>query len=907
MEFGSAFVTRDRQTAMRTDLGRFTGRSTLSRWPPIKQRRCRRSSSAGSFSLKSYDEPPWADQVKDKGDLFYVEPYTEPSSSLLNEIEHLNLSGNSTPDRSTERQKSKAVLKKLSSVKKILRRDKNEETMDKKNLRNSLNLDGQDILDGGEGMTGKSIKMDIHLIVTPPKLHSGRRQDLETLLGIIPGRDKAGRMSQSDSFSGSRIFIKGFVPDGPALKSGELRIGDLILSLNKLDLNSSNMNTILAAITGPMEIILTIQRYTQPVNPVITSNVPMKDDSHLIKLISGELAVVQGQPDLLDLAHVVLYLSMGSSEDEDDDKDIVYQYPVSKSGAQLVAMRGIFLTLNDLLSSVTGTNVQSTSLTISGKVINIGYYKAGKRILVLAMPADKVPLLYLQKIVSDISRTLFTIFGSMDRAFSESTNKGRLDHFFSLLFSNTLGKSCSREHTGAVDSFPDCLPGVRWLNLPIAAMVNINCCLSELEAADYGELADELFEIRRVYTILGSCVFYKGILLANHLFSEDFEDITLYCKYYCLLDVGKQQRVGQLVVWREVHLTRRHKKESRKSQDYKEPDARHFLLIVGLKHILMCVLLEAGGAAKWAQGTPGPDPYYVEQVKNTIMQIETQDLASICEASLRSAPTPPLTTADIILSASSSSAPSDRSSTSGNILSPSTPPMWRKHNSLESLRLPGDEIDSSDSGSLPSAFRRRGSDSSGSVSSLTARGKLRSYRSLSSLQSCGSLRKSMTEGNLDPAHAHITRLTAGPDNTLFHFVTFDSLSGVVVCPTSSDTVPRQGTVHADVLRTFHETCLNIRRFFLPFYKQKRSSSRTKGKVAAFSKCGPEGVFEHGAMFQCVPENTTDHKKASPTLKYWVIGRLFPGKHPKEFYVCYHNIVPQCAVEIAFKLGFGVTP
>ena len=31
-------------------------------------------------------------------------------------------------------------------------------------------------------------------------------------------------------------------------------LGDVLLSLNKLDLNSSNVHTILAAITGPMEV-----------------------------------------------------------------------------------------------------------------------------------------------------------------------------------------------------------------------------------------------------------------------------------------------------------------------------------------------------------------------------------------------------------------------------------------------------------------------------------------------------------------------------------------------------------------------------------------------------------------------------------------------------------------------------
>ena len=46
---------------------------------------------------------------------------------------------------------------------------------------------------------------------------------------------------------------------------------------------------------------------------------------------------------------------------------------------------------------------------------------------------------------------------------------------------------------------------------------------------------------------------FQGMLLANHLISEDFQDILLYCKYYCLLNVGQEQRIGQLVVWKEVN------------------------------------------------------------------------------------------------------------------------------------------------------------------------------------------------------------------------------------------------------------------------------------------------------------------------------------------------------------------
>ena len=44
----------------------------------------------------------------------------------------------------------------------------------------------------------------------------------------------------------------------------------------------------------------------------------------------------------------------------------------------------------------------------------------------------------------------------------------------------------------------------------------------------------------------------QGYLVANHLPREDLEDVVLYCKYHCLLAMSAEQRVGQLVIWREV-------------------------------------------------------------------------------------------------------------------------------------------------------------------------------------------------------------------------------------------------------------------------------------------------------------------------------------------------------------------
>lgn len=858
-----------------------------------------------------YEEPPWAGHIKEKGDVFYIEPFNEPTSNdIVDSMEQLNISENGSED-GRERDKGRQGLRSFNSVKKMLpglKRDKTDDrSNNEKNLKHSSSYGVVEGINNVNKLTGRFFKREVQLIVSPPKVHSGLKNDLETLLGIIPGRDKAGKLSQNDSYSGSRLYVKGFVPDGPALRSGDLRIGDVLLSLNKLDLNSSNVHTILAAITGPMEITLTIQRVVQPKlsSPVIRHQTPPKNDSHLIKLISGE-SPSPSKPDLKNITHVALYLTITSSEEDNEpDQDILYQFPKSEAASKLVALRGMFLTLSDLMSSVTDTTANSSTLVLEKKLVHVVYSKMDRDVLVIAMPEERMPLVHLRKIVADVTQILSLTFGSMQRAFSDKMNKAMLDHLFSLLFEKAIAKpSGATDKDCGTNKLPDLLPGIQWLNLPLAVEVNVHCCLNELEAADYGEFADDYFQIRRLYTILGSSIFYKGYLVANHLTREDLEDVVLYCKYHCLLAMSAEERVGQLVIWREVFPARGQRasdSDSRRADDdkYCEPAARYFLLIVGMKHWVMCVLLEAGGISKWAEGHPPPNTYYVDQVKNTLHQIESMDIPSVCEASLRSPRNPSLASADTLLVSPPTTVKLQKSSSS--LGGSDTPTSQKKHGSVDNLRLQ-DEGDSNDSGSIPSALRRKGSDSSGSLGSFGAKGKLRSFRSQLSLNSAGTFRKSLPENIPDLSQMVTAKLTGGTENTLFHYVSWDSFHGVVVCPSDGDAPITGGVVHAEVVNTFHKTCLSMRRLFSPYYKQ---GLKQKNHKARFSCSGMQGVVEHGVLFHRTPDNAAEQKKSPSILKYWVIGRLLPGDHPRELYVCHHQSVPQSAVELAFKLGFGV--
>lgn len=64
---------------------------------------------------------------------------------------------------------------------------------------------------------------------------------------------------------------------------------------------------------------------------------------------------------------------------------------------------------------------------------------------------------------------------------------------------------------------------------------------------------------------------------------------------------------------------------------------------------MQCVLLEAGGCASPALGSPGPDCVYIDQVKATLLQLEV--LQAGIEERLNAPPTPCLSCADWFLPA----------------------------------------------------------------------------------------------------------------------------------------------------------------------------------------------------------------------------------------------------------------
>ncbi|XP_044079952.1 protein inturned isoform X4 [Neovison vison] len=637
-----------------------------------------RVSYSGSYSSESSDyddvEPEWLDSVQKNGELFYLELSEGEEESLLPEtptVNHVRFSENEIIIEEDDYKEGKKYEPKLKRFTKIL---KSKSLLPKRHSKKSSNgNEPVSILKHQSNQkTGVVVQQrykDVNIYVNPKKLTVTKAKEqlklLEVLVGIIHQTKWSWKKSGKQS-SGERLVVHGLLPGGSAMKSGQILIGDVLVAVNDVDVTSENIERVLSCIPGPMQVKLTFENAyavkketTQPRQKNAQSNT-----NDLVKLLWGE-EVESIQQNILNTPHIVMYLTLQlDSETSKEEQEILYHCPVSDASQKLKSVRGIFLTLCDMLENVTGTQVTSSSLLLNGKQIHVAYWKESDKLLLIGLPAEKVPLPQLRNMIEDVVQTLKFMYGSLDSscffsAFCQVENVPRLDHFFNLFFQRALhpaklhsGTSLSAQQYDASSAvLLDGLPGVRWLTLPREIKMELDTALSDLEAADFAELSEDYYDMRRLYTILGSSLFYKGYLICSHLPKDDLIDIAVYCRHYCLLPLAAKQRIGQLVIWREV-FPRHHLQPSTDSNTevFQEPEGRYFLLIVGLKHYMLCVLLESGGCTSKAIGNPGPDCIYVDQVKTTLHQLGGID----CRISeqLTASPSPCLSCADWFLTGS---------------------------------------------------------------------------------------------------------------------------------------------------------------------------------------------------------------------------------------------------------------
>ncbi|XP_004855011.1 protein inturned isoform X1 [Heterocephalus glaber] len=909
-----------------------------------------RVSDSGSYTSASSDyddlEPEWLDSVQKNGELFYLELSEEEESRLPvipPTVNHVRFSENEIIIEEDDYKERKKYEPKLKRFTKILR---SKRLLPKRyNKKNSNDNGPISILkhqcNQKTGVIVHQLYKDVSVYVNPKKLTVTKPKQqlklLEVLVGIIHQTKWSWRRTGKQG-DGERLVVHGLLPGGSAMKSGQILIGDVLVAVNDVDVTSENIERVLSCIPGPMQVKLTFENAyavkketTQPRKKKAQLNT-----NDLVKLLWEEEA--EGtQQNILNAPHIIMYLTLQlDSETSKEEQEILYHYPMSEASQKLKSVRGIFLTLSDMLENITGTQITSSSLFLNGKQIHVAYLKESEKLLLIGLPAEKVPLPQLRNMIRDIAQTLKFMYGSLDSAFCQVENVPRLDHFFNLFFQRALqpaklhssASPTVQQYDAASAVLLDNLPAVRWLTLPQEIKMELDTALSDLEAADFAELSEDYYDMRRLYTILGSSLFYKGYLICSHLPKDDLIEIALYCRYYGLLPLAAKQRIGQLIIWREVfphhHLQ---PSSSSNTEVFQEPEGRYFLLIVGLRHYMLCVLLEAGGCASKAIGNPGPDCIYVDQVRTTLHQLEGTD--SRIDERLTSSPSPCLSCADWFLAG-------PREKTDGLATSPilsrlqgtskaATSPTCRRtlfgDYSLKTRKpSPSRSSGGSDNGCeaikgvglsphpTPDAIRKQ-RESQGSDGSEESGALLKGTKKKSTLPNpfhLGNSKKDLSEKELEIYNT--MKLTSGPENTLFHYVALETVQGIFITPTHEEVAQLGGSVHSQLIKNFHQCCLSIRALFQKTLveEEKKALNGTDHLESTNSASSLNPVKEHGVLFEYSLENWTDQKKTPPVMAYWVVGRLFLHPKPQELYVCFHDSVTEIAIEMAFKLFFGLT-
>ncbi|NXW12626.1 INTU protein, partial [Circaetus pectoralis] len=891
-------------------------------------------------------EPEWLDGVQKNGELFYLELSESEEETLLQNscpempaVNHVRFRENEAEViQEGSRKERKYELKKLTKI--LKKKNLLPKHSDKKGS-GSCNVHSTgptSILKHQSaqkmGVTVQQKYKDVYVYVNPRKLYSAEEDEqhrlLEALVGIVHQSSwsrRAEKQGRKDKvirgISEEKLVVHGLVPGSSAMKTGQILIGDALVAVNDVDVNSENIERVLSCIPGPMQVKLTFE--TSIFEPEGTSQQGYKraqsSMNNLVRLLWGEDSTDLQQA-IQDVPHIVMFLTLKlDSETSKDEVYSRYHFSVSHFFPLIISI-GVYISWGSWARLSSAHQCLVSSLFLCGKLVQVVYWKESDKLLVIGLPEENVPLPQLRNMIEDVVRTLKFMYSSLDSAFCQVENVSRLDHFFNLFFQRALqparlksNASPSAQHYDTCSAlFLDNLPGLRWLTLPQEIKMEIDTALSDLEAADFAELSEDYYDMRRLYMIMGSCLFYKGYLIGNHLPKEDLIDIGLYCRHYCLLPLAAEQKIGQLVIWREV-FPHHHIQPCEVSSftGYREPEARYFLLIVGLRHFMLCVLLEAGGCASKAIGNPGPDCIYVDQVKATILQLEGIDAG--IEERLDSPSIPPLSCADWFLPA-----------TRDKLESLTTSPILSKlQNTSKSVTTPASKRtlfgDSSLTTRKPSPTRNSGGPDHGSEgpaedeSSNPQSGvdqfvyllvfqATRKKHTLPNPFHLGNLKKNLSEKDTELLNA--IKLTSGPENTLFHYLSLETMQGIFITPTHKEVARLGGSIHPQLIENFYRCCLSIRSVFQQSMRKEKKKKVASG-ISEFSKAAEDLdlVKEHGVLFECSPDNWTDQKKPPPTMNYWVVGRLILHPKPQECYVCFHDSVTEAAVELAFKLSFGL--
>ncbi|OXU28206.1 hypothetical protein TSAR_008339 [Trichomalopsis sarcophagae] len=869
------------------------------------------SSSGSYYSNSSSSAIEWESEISPSGEVFYIESLSE-SFSAQNKICESNQYISPPPEltrrRSTRAGKLIRLIKRKESYRHSVRINglaselkQNHESISKLNKQRETAL---------EDFT-KGEKYIVNIWIDPEKRHKlGRRATTcEAYLGIIP------RIASDKS----KIIVAGFVPDGEALKSKNIRVGDWLQNINSKEINNHNIDEILSGIVSPTSVVCQFQRTSVETNYENSSPTMSCPNQSLLarQLVDKEESKILMDSLIKDSLGVVCMKITEFSENDTDLQGVLYSFPKSKNKSVhsfLSTTKGAFVTLNHMLPDIIGPQPVSTTVMSSNGLAHIIYFCYEEQL------CNKQEAMELSK---DIVCSLAFTNESVPKCFEIEDNHLYLDHFFYLFFSRlykdklTMTKSSSEnlKNSTNVDDirqtdFNFLSPAVQSIELPRDAQIQIDAALTEMEAMDYRDWNHDPMECQRLYTIIGSCLYHKRYLLGSHLPPEDLVQVHSFLRRHGLINLMNSEQVKSLIVWKRIYPASCVNRKIAWEEDNVYPLAdRWFLLIVGYGHDLLAVVLESGGCTAVFEGNSGPDIFYVEEAQETLKHIRKIGISMLAEKWINANAKPeiiapqkesmsskmPLSIAENLVGFIKTNQSKSLSNLSSNTIKSTydNTSFTKSRNYEESrLELNSETRDSRDSPSQDSLSQV--SEMSDQAAPILGRRATRertnmiasrhsddSDSDLDNEQLGISDISNIRENLLNQAEYIIPKVvTTGDKNSLLYYVHIDLFEGILVSSKLNQLDPEFLSNINICSQTIHKLLSDTKRY-------KKLLSHDAGKAVINKSL--IAIKEHGILFEW--ENCI----------YWVVGRLYTTPRPKELYICYQDCTPQNLIEMAFRL------
>ena len=137
-------------------------------------------------------------------------------------------------------------------------------------------------------------------------------------------------------------------------------------------------------------------------------------------------------------------------------------------------------------------------------------------ILVIAVPQEYVDAYTLKILTNDLKNVIEFSYGNLKNSLMEKNYKTNFDNLFSLFFQRLLLKNdllnmkSIRYNDDLKLSIFNALP---WFELLNAIKVNVDLMISAFEAQEFIDADGLYYKNRRLFNIIGCCLFYKVRML----------------------------------------------------------------------------------------------------------------------------------------------------------------------------------------------------------------------------------------------------------------------------------------------------------------------------------------------------------------------------------------------------------